>query len=510
MSSRLRAHLDLLGLNLVTLAAASLLAGATYAQYRHHLGQHAEWTSTKTLLAKRVMGGRTFTNTPNALHRNRLDLGAWFGFQEVLTTRPLDLAGMDVRFCFEPEGYVNVLYDVRANGFAGIRFSDRRDLPTVQFRASPEGEFLATSPVATGGPVAAEKAHDVRIRFERASAVISLDGRTIGSYPRTAGPQRVGFRGGQRAAWVDDVELRLVDGSKVRETFSNWGRSVRPGLAFFCLTGALLGLGALAARHAFGVPVRRVGLGTALVASGLAILAAGACVLVFLVPRRYPGGLGQTERKEIETARRRLLDEFRDRGASRSGDAYRILVLGSSQTWGAGATRLDDVWVRQLERKLSAGAGRQVECLNAGVSGLTSSGVRESLDELLRTEPDAVIINLSNNDVVPAELRANLDTVVAQLARRGIRAVLLLEPNSPERRPTDSLHGDLGVKHAAVRAVGNAYGVPVIDVHGYLAGKQDSGFLWWDFVHLTSFGQRLVAEKLAADLPALLPLREPR
>ena len=46
--------------------------------------------------------------------------------------------------------------------------------------------------------------------------------------------------------------------------------------------------------------------------------------------------------------------------------------------------------------------------------------------------------------------------------------------------------------------------VPVIDLHGYLVERKDAGFIWWDFVHLTTFGQRLVADKLADDLPPLL------
>jgi phospholipase/lecithinase/hemolysin len=49
----------------------------------------------------------------------------------------------------------------------------------------------------------------------------------------------------------------------------------------------------------------------------------------------------------------------------------------------------------------------------------------------------------------------------------------------------------------------------VIDRHAYLAERRDrAGFVWWDFLHPTSFGQRLVARKLAGDLPPVLGLGE--
>ncbi len=49
-------------------------------------------------------------------------------------------------------------------------------------------------------------------------------------------------------------------------------------------------------------------------------------------------------------------------------------------------------------------------------------------------------------------------------------------------------------------AIGGQYDVPVIDTQGLLARREDDGFLWWDQVHLTSFGHRLFAEHLVEAL----------
>jgi hypothetical protein len=52
--------------------------------------------------------------------------------------------------------------------------------------------------------------------------------------------------------------------------------------------------------------------------------------------------------------------------------------------------------------------------------------------------------------------------------------------------------------------VAQAASAPIVDMQAYLAQNEDRGFLWWDSVHLTSFGQRLFAERLLPELVAVL------
>ena len=166
--------------------------------------------------------------------------------------------------------------------------------------------------------------------------------------------------------------------------------------------------------------------------------------------------------------------------------------------------------MRQLERLLDERPGGiRVECINAGVSGMMAGQVLEMLrTDLAEIQATAALVNLSNNDVDTQKFRRSLDAIAGELLRRKMLVVFALEPNSPERRPTDSRHGDLAVKHDIVRTIAARHQRPVIDLHAHLAERRDAGLVWWDFVHLTSFGQRLVARKLAADLPSLLGLDE--
>jgi lysophospholipase L1-like esterase len=498
---------DLLAVILVLLLLVSIAATCTWQLYTNSLDQHPDWISTKATLKRGVMGAVAYRTEAMALARNRLDLGAWFGFQEVTYRRPLDLAELGARVRFGPEGYVNVLYDIGPDGFSGVRFSDRADMPSLHFRTDAIGRFVALDTLVPSG-TAPNVWHRVSVSFAGPRASVQLDGRPVGAYDRRPGPSRVGFRGGQREGLVDDVELRLTSGTTIRETFTNWRRA--PLIALLALAGfaGLAGAVATLARRR-SVPWRDLGLGITMAHLVLLVLITILYVYQFERGRTYPI-LGMRARKDeaywIGYRQSDVLQDLRrDYGKPAGAAVYRILFLGASQTWGAGATLPEQVWVRQLETLLNAGArGRRFECLNAGVSGLTALTTAALLDSLLPFTPRAVVIDLSNNDIHPASLRENLGRMVDTLARAGIPAVLLLEPNSPERKPTDTWHGDLGAKHDVVRAIGATRGIPVIDLQQYLRERNGTGFLWWDFVHLTDYGQRLVAEKLAVELPGLL------
>lgn len=511
MTARFRKHLDLIAFNALILLGASVIAAQARGVNRNSLRLHPEWQSTKPLLAKSLMGAQAFVDSGQAVARNRLNLGAWFGFQEVRYGRQITLSELDVTVGFEPEGYVNILYDIRKDGYSGLRISNRRQLPSILFRASPDGQFLAVRTLSEGAAVTPNARHAVRIMFAPTSVRVFLDGEPAGSFPRRDGPQQIGFRGGQREAWVDDVQLHLAEGTTIRETFTN-ARNVIPRTeVLFGIVALVLGAGSLLLTHMLHIPARSIGLWMVVLNMGLLSLAGATYAYQYFSPRTYQsvsvGDIKAWARLDDPEAQKLIESVRHQDSAPAANHAFRILFLGSSQTWGAGATTSEVVWVRQLERMLNQdGRTRSVACLNAAYSGLMSWQVLALLRKLVILAPEAAVIDLSNNDIDLRAFRANLDTMVVTLLRAHIPTVLLLEPNSPERRVTDSSHGDLAAKHALVASVGRAHGVPVIDVQGYLAKANRSGFLWWDFVHLTDFGQRLIAEELHSTLPGILHL----
>ena len=505
----LRANRDVVLLCVLVWLATSVGAVRTLALYENSLAVHPEWVSTKATLRRGVMGAVAFVTGQQALARNCLNLGAWFGFQEVLSREARELGGLELRFRVEQEGYLHLLYDVRADGFSGVRLSGRADAPSLHYRAAADGEFTEVEPLpaVSVGPAVW---HRAGLTFDGDAVAATLDGAPIGRFARRPGPQRVGFRGGQRAAEVDDVVLTAADGSVQAERFAN-GRQLgaRLGLA----AAGVLALGAFAGAAALrsSRPFRALGFGAAVAGAVLGCAVAAAYAYQYVRGRDYAlasAELAGAEAYWVDSTRREIVAGIRARyPAAVPPGVFRLLVLGTSQTWGAGARSEDETWVRQLEQRLAESAGVEVECVNAGVSGLAAAQVLDLLrTDLAGLQANAALVNLSNNDVDPARFERSLEALASELERRKIPAVFALEPNSPERRPTDSRHGELAVKHGIVRAVAAHHSRPVIDLHAYLAGERDAGLVWWDFVHLTSFGQRLVAEKLGRELPPLLGL----
>jgi len=189
---------------------------------------------------------------------------------------------------------------------------------------------------------------------------------------------------------------------------------------------------------------------------------------------------------------------------------HRILFLGSSQTWGSGATREEECFVSVIQDRLDRRNGPCFECINGGINGANSRALLELfMREWIKLEPETVVINLSHNDAISVplarEFESCLERFVAINESKNIKTVFVLEANSIEATP-----GDLQL-HPVMRTVGIRHGVPVVELHAFLKTKYDCGFLWWDSVHPTSFGHRLIADCILGALDAnritMLPQR---
>ncbi len=500
----LRAHRDILLVVLISMVAASLLIAQCYALLGNSLKMHPEWQSAKLNLEMHLMGAFAFVQSRQPLAGNKLNLGAFFGFQEITRKKADDLSEFDVAFRVEPNGYVNILYDIRPGGFSGMRFSNNPNFPSMQFRAASSREFLETQLLNLGTPLSANVWHHARLSFLNTRMTLALDREEVGTFEREAGRQKIGFRGGHRNAWVDDIVLRKNNGSLTSESFDN-SKDVFI-ISFFVLailvvTGIII---LIIATVKYRIRIRSVGLGLVTLNSSLIFLAAIVYLFQYFLGGSYmdisPAADEDTWKEH--QVREMLLQTRLKYGKPADQRTDRLLFLGSSQTWGAGAEYPDRTWVRYLERSLNAESrSRHFELVNAGVSGLTSWEVLRLLqDDLLAYDPKLVVINLASNELDPDRFRINLEEIVRALKARDIPAILILEANSTERRPADTEHGDLSVKHDVIRAIADDDNLVIVDMQDYLASRQNDGFLWWDFVHLTSFGQKLLAERLYGEI----------
>ena len=507
--TRLAGALVALGLGLAAAWSFQTLA----LELGNTLHANGRFESTKVGLDHGILGAVSFVATRTALHGNHLDLGAWHGFHELLLREPVTPERVALRFRLREDGWLAVLVQHTEAGFDAVRVSRDPGVPAACLAGTPEGAFTSKTPLAQ--PALDRGWHALSIERAGDRFRVSLDGAEIGACGRPLGrPVRVGLRGsGATHIEVDDLRIESATPPLlVEEDFANDRRAGAIGLAALGLVAAVNALVALASARA------RRGAGASLAVylatANLVLLAAGG--LALLADWLYFGRI-HPEQVNYEGFENRI--EYVGQIAPRLAKTYplappppgvrRIVVLGTSQTWGSGAARPEDVWVRRLEAALDATAapGERFELIDAGLPGETS---RELADlwtkKWVRWQPELVLVNLGNNDHDAASMVRELERIVALNAERGIRTVFGPEANSTESRSERSLRG-LEAKHAAMRELAARHGLTVVETHGPLLAARDDGFLWWDRVHLTSYGQARLAALLFEKRGEWLPPR---
>jgi lysophospholipase L1-like esterase len=542
----------------LTLGLGITVVATEAALYSHNtLAAHPEWVTSKLLLAEPIMGADMQLVTRNLLGRNRLNLDAWHGFNEVLLDRVGTVGRVRFRFRLGDEAYLYAVFDRTAAGFSAVRLSRAAGFRSAWVRATPGGRFVDLQPLPelalSGGW------HEAELRLGGAGARLALDGAPRAEWPTgaSAGPQVIGFRGGSKPVAVDDVEVEDGRGRRiVTEGFANRRGAGGFAAAVAALLAALAGaLAWLARRGAVGPrPALLLFLMLEIV---LLAIAGSLYAFDFLVwSERYPRRDDWTRATLDETltrpeavrldlvarlpfvaptaarpARPRELESFLglspagswrlarnalvrraggEQGIEEIGDdetairgardaaggpsPLRVLVLGTSQAWGAGAWHPGERIAARLERELhEALPGREVVVLNASRRGSSSKELLERFRARLHAfEPHVVVVQLSNNDR-PEGFGQNLAAIAAQARAGQTRVVFVLEANSPEAQDS------LASRHAIMRETAAREQVGLADLHGHLgsASLRDSGILWWDRVHLTAWGQELAGRFLS-------------
>lgn len=104
-----------------------------------------------------------------------------------------------------------------------------------------------------------------------------------------------------------------------------------------------------------------------------------------------------------------------------------ILALGDSLTEGLGVNP-EDTYPAQLEAKLKEMGYENVDVVNSGLSGETSTGLVNRLDWVTQTKPDITILTIGANDAIRgldvATVEKNIRTAVKHLQDNGSEVIL--------------------------------------------------------------------------------------
>jgi len=463
---------------------------------------NGKWRSTKMLLKKGVMGANGFYFSRNSLRGGHLDLSSWWGYQEVIYKKPIVPKEISFDFLLTKDSYVIFEFNNNEERFFGIRISTHKKFNNVYFLCSDEGRFIFADQLEIP-PLKLNKWNQAKITFGSNEVSFYLNRQFIKTMkiPLLA-QQLFGFRGGKNKALIKNIAIYENSPSRViRESFSNKNYWI----------GFILTFGIIAVFNYFvwlsGFLIRDSGENhrfKAIITINLTLIIIVSLFLLldyFFISKRHLifGG-----RKALKIAESKYWASSDPKSISNliqgkyiveppKKDTIRILFIGTSQTWGAGARNETEAFVNIIEKKLNVniGTGKHFECINAGVSGSNISTLFELYkDKWLILKPRLVVLILSNNDKDKPVFCDMLRSFVNLNSSKNIKTIFVLEANSIEEH-----QGEL-LLHKFMRQVAAESNIPLIDLHSYLLQNYDKGFLWWDYIHLTSFGQKLTADFL--------------
>ncbi len=502
-------------LSLFFLVAAISAATELWLATQNNLGNNGRWTVTKRHLARLVMGSEQYFRGSQALARNRLNLGGWHGFQEVLFGESLRLAEVGFSFKLSEGAYLVFLFKDVGTEWNGFRLSAHPRFKNAWFQIPESGFFKLKRPLLVPSPEV-ERWHTVQLDFRGPVPRLRVNGGDSIQLPAVEGKvTRFGFRAGHYNAAVDDLRIMTPSGDQVVETFDNrkgwwpaFGVMTGGGFATQLILLLYLGIGR------FKFDSRYFLLFNMLFTF---ILATGLLYYTYLEAHRYPApwpewvitikeGLGLSwvrEENWIAQETERISQEIEKRHDLRPApETYRTLFIGTSQTWGAGASRAGEGFVAVLSGLLERRyPERRFELINAAVSGQKSRELfRLYESRWIRYKPALTLINLSNNDGDPETFESSLRRFLKLNREQQIETIFLLEPNTLERQDETT------ASQRTMQRVAKEEKIPLVNLQQYLNDRADDGFLWWDLVHPTSAGHYLIAECLLAFLEPELTL----
>jgi len=186
------------------------------------------------------------------------------------------------------------------------------------------------------------------------------------------------------------------------------------------------------------------------------------------------------------------------------GRSLLVVALGSSSTYGAGASARDRAYPSRLAAFLAQRLPTaHVTVLNRGVGGEDAAATLRRLDrDVIAAHPDFVIWQVGTNDVLhdadPAAVGAVIRAGVARMQRAGIDVALM----DVQFAPTVIRHPGYREIERVIAAEGRALGVPVIRRFAMMREWAEDGrlplsiMLAGDHLHMTDASYDCLARRI--------------
>lgn len=489
-----------------------------YLNFTNTLALNSKWQVTKSQLYNPGYDGTIYKNQTQALAYNALNLTAWRGWHEVYLNQAVAWKKLSIKFRPSEGSFLYFIFHRTEQDFSAVRISYAFIYPNALISAKYTGEFIDQKPLIIE-QLNGEGWQELTLKkasSDSQEVEVWYNNENIATYSTKTDPNgSIGFRAGKNEILVDDV---VAYGDKgeilLNEKFDNLGH--------FWEFYLYLILAEIAFNISFWLFLKK----RRQLLRPLINFKLGFWILFFFINcfilgfssilrARYPNPnswfnklKSQFEYKNADGAawsqiqNQNLFTNYSK--AATDSSQTKIMFIGSSQTEGEGSGLKNENFVSQFKNLLDQSPllkTKKFVIINNGKPGTTASQLVEFFkNQWIKLKPNVVIINLSGNDQeyqTGPDFATALEEFVDLSREYNFKLVFLAEANNIEFKPKLATHQTM--KEIALKNK-----LTFIDMHKYLASNQNNGILWWDFIHPTSYGYKLIAKQLFDQLKTKL------
>jgi lysophospholipase L1-like esterase len=535
------------GLNILICIFAFFFA-AKYITKTYSFEKDGNWFSKKQNIYTYVSGASEFAKNPDTLKNGQLDLTSWFGNHQIILKKTYDVDEVEIKVNVAKSGLFGILFN--ANLFhsleqSGIKLSANQYIASSFFKSNQKGKFLYKKELKNV-KIPPKKWHIVKLKFSKDKTCSYIDENLIDCSDEIllSKPSKIGLFGGlggflynETNVHIDYIKLYKNNELIFQDDFS--AISSKPLLffgIFICISILLF----LISKIIFIKKRNEFLYQTMLQITVLIIIALGfftnKYIEKFSLYNLLNSGkfswiqkdkevknvddlrtnfkelkyysaytdilLPQLSGKDIRKIRGYYFAKkvYAPTNIKKQSDkkVFKILIMGSSQTYGSGAFSPNDLSSLQYEKMLKKDYKNvDIQVYNAGIPGIYLETLFNIYkDEKLYEKYDFIIVNMSNNDVFTEA--KEFESFVFDFSKfskeKNANLAFSLEPINAEYSGTIRKYEPY--KHMLMRKVAQKMQIPVIETHEKIYNKRNDGFLWWDMIHFTPYGQYIFANEL--------------
>lgn len=499
----------------IQLIAVSIIL-LNYLFFTNTLVNNKNWQITKTQLSRPGQDGDDFEKKLPALAKNSLNLSAWRGWHEVVLKTPLSWKKLSLRFLPDQDSYLYVIFNKTKQNFSAVRISYSPLYRSALISAKYTGEFTEYIPIAIKELNGTDWQELTLKKNDSKNHIVEVfyNEKLIATYnAKTPTNGSIAFRTGMNELLIDDLRIENdYDQVVFNEDFDN--------LSHFWLNFIILISTILLIDFGIWIVTKKkekllksiiqfnFALCIALILTNIILLTFSTILrgqyyegnsLIEKLKEKFEISTNMFKSEEAAWMKRedeQLLANYSNGNTKRT----KIMFIGSSQTTGEGISLEGEDFVSQFEKLVNQDfltSKKRFEVINAGRDGQTSKDLLAHFkNQWLKINPDMVIINLSNNDEEYEDgvnFEDTLKDFVYLSQKHNFKLVFVAEAVSVEYKQKLQTH-------QIMEEVAKEHQIAFINMHEYLADHLEEGIIWWDFVHPTSFGYKLIANHLYESL----------